>query len=40
MGCIGLAHHITEVDAIVRNMLTGVKNWPSVLRIDLHGPII
>ena len=48
---IGLAHHITDVgvnystlcgnmDAIVRNMLTGGQNWPPVLRIDLDGPII
>ena len=48
---IGLAHHITEVgvnqstlcgnmDAIVRNMLTGGQNWPPVLRIDLDGELI
>jgi len=28
------------MDAIVRNMLTGGKNWPPVLRIDLDGEII
>ena len=28
------------MDAIVRNMLTGGKNWPPVLRIDLDGELI